>query len=117
ADAVADPVERLATLRRLAAEGETRDDGKERAPQVRTHFLRTEPRDAEAFAALERLYRSTERPAALAVAMTRRLAVTDTIEAQRELLAALAQTYERDLEEWEPALDAYARAEVAGDTR
>jgi len=117
ADAVADPVERLATLRRLAAEGETRDDGKERAAEALEHILRIEPRDAEAFAALERLYRATERPAALAVAMTRRLAVTDTIEAQRELLAALAQTYERDLEEWEPALDAYARAEVAGDTR
>ena len=49
--------------------------------------------------------------------MTRRLAVADTIEAQRELLSALAQTYERELDEWEPALDAYSRAEVAGDTR
>jgi tetratricopeptide (TPR) repeat protein len=120
ADAVADPVERLAILRRLATEGEARqpeDDGQDRAADALEQILRIEPRDADAFAALERLYRAAERPAALAVAMTRRLAVADTIEAQRELLSALAQTYERELDEWEPALDAYTRAEVAGDTR
>ena len=39
----------------------------------------------------------------------RRLEVTETIEAQRELLSALAETYERELDEWEPALDAYTR--------
>ena len=120
ADAVADPVERMAILRRLATEGEARqpeDDGQDRAAEALEHILRIEPRDAEAFAALERLYRAAERPAALAAAMTRRLAVADTIEAQRELLSALAQTYERELDEWEPALDAYTRAEVAGDTR
>ena len=36
----------------------------------------------EAFAALERIYRGADRPAALAAAMARRLEVTDTIEAQ-----------------------------------
>ncbi len=123
ADAVADPVERMAILRRLATEGEARqpeqpeNDGQDRAAEALEHILRIEPRDAEAFAALERLYRAAERPAALAAAMTRRLAVADTIEAQRELLSGLAQTYERELNEWEPALDAYTRAELAGDTR
>ena len=80
ADAVADPVERMAILRRLATEGETRqpeDDGQDRAAEALEHILRIEPRDAEAFAALERLYRAAERPAALAAAMTRRLAVAD----------------------------------------
>ncbi|HXU00667.1 MAG TPA: SIR2 family protein, partial [Polyangia bacterium] len=117
ADTLANPVERLAILRRLASEGEARPDTLERAAEALEQILRIEPRDAEAYAALERIYRETERPAALAAAMTRRLAVTETIEGQRELLSALAQTYERDLDEWEPALDAYSRAEVAGDTR
>src|SRR4051812_21309227 len=120
ADAVADPVERLALLRPLATEGAARQpagDGQDRAAAAPAPVLRIQPRDAEAFAALERLYRAAERPAALAGAMTRRLAVADTIEVQREVLSALAQTYERELDEWEPALDAYTRAEIAGDTR
>ena len=119
ADALADPVERLAILRRLATEGEARqpEDADRIGPPRRWSNPAHRPRDAEAFAALERLYRAAERPAALAAAMTRRLAVADTIEAQRELLSALAQIYERELDEWEPALDAYTRAEVAGDTR
>jgi tetratricopeptide (TPR) repeat protein len=54
--------------------------------------------------------------------MARRLEVTDTIEAQRELLSALAETYERELDEWEPALDAYkarrgSRRRAPGDLR
>jgi len=120
ADAAANPVERLAILRRLASEGEARqpeDGGADRAAEALEQILRIEPRDAEAYAALERIYRTTERPAALAAAMNRRLAVTETIEGQRELLSALAQTYERELDEWEQALDAYSRAEVAGDAR
>ena len=120
ADAAANPVERLAILRRLASEGEARqpeDGGTDRAAEALEQILRIEPRDAEAYAALERIYRTTERPAALAAAMNRRLAVTETIEGQRELLSSLAQTYERELDEWEPALDAYSRAEVAGDVR
>ena len=63
------------------------------------------------YAALQRIYRGADRPAALAAAMSRRLEVAETIEAQRELLSALAQTYERELDEWEKALDAYSRAE------
>src|SRR6185503_20758102 len=120
ADAAANPVERLAILRRLASEGEARqpeDGGADRAAEALEQILRIEPRDAEAYAALERIYRTTERPAALAAAMNRRLAVTETIEGQRELLSSLAETYERELDEWEPALDAYSRAEVAGDVR
>jgi len=117
ADAVADPIERIALLRRLASEGEARADGVDRAAEALEQILRLEPRDVEAFAALERIYRNSERPAALTAAMSRRLAVTDTIEAQRELLSALGEIYERELDELEPALDAYTRAEVAGDTR
>ncbi|HMF42960.1 MAG TPA: tetratricopeptide repeat protein, partial [Polyangia bacterium] len=117
ADAVANPVERVALLRRLASEGEQRPEGVDRAAEALEQILRLEPRDAEAFASLERIYRAAERPAALAAAMSRRLAVTDTIEAQRELLATLGEIYERELDELEPALDAYTRAEVAGDTR
>ena len=117
ADAVTNPVERLAILRRLATEGETRPEGLDRAAEALEQILRLEPGDAEAFAALQRIYRGADRPAALAAAMNRRLAVTETIEAQRELLSALAQTYEHELDEWESALDAYSRAEVAGDVR
>ena len=90
ADAIADPVERLAILRRLAAEGEAQPDGLDRAAEALEQILRIEPRDADAFAALERIYRGADRPAALAAAMQRRLEVTETIEAQRELLSALA---------------------------
>jgi tetratricopeptide (TPR) repeat protein len=122
ADRVANPTERLAILRRVALEGEAQergqgDDGVDRAAEALEQILRIEPRDAEAFASLERIYRGADRPAALAAAMTRRLAVTETIEGQRQLLSALAQTYEHELDDWEPALDAYSRAEVAGDTR
>jgi tetratricopeptide (TPR) repeat protein len=117
ADAVADPIERIELLRRLATEGEARADGAERAAEALEQILRLEPRDSEAFAALERIYRAAERPAALAAAMTRRLAVTETIEGQRQMLSTLGEIYERELDEWEAALDAYTRAEVAGDTR
>ncbi|HEY7374044.1 MAG TPA: tetratricopeptide repeat protein [Polyangia bacterium] len=118
ADAVADPMERVALLRRLASEGETRpDEGVDRAAEALEQILRLEPRDKEAFAALERIYRASDRPAGLAEVMSRRLAVTDTIEAQRELLATLGEIYEREMNEWESALDAFTRAEVAGDTR
>ena len=91
--------------------------GLDRAAEALEQILRIEPRDADAFAALERIYRGADRPAALAAAMARRLEVTDTIEAKRELLSALAETYERELDEWEPALDAYKAAEAAGDAR
>ena len=117
ADAVANPTERLALLRRLAAEAEKRPDGLDRAAEALEQILRIEPRDSEAFAALERIYRGADRPGALAAAMSRRLSVIDTIEAQRELLFTLAQTYEHELDDWEPALDTYGRAEVAGDVR
>jgi tetratricopeptide (TPR) repeat protein len=117
ADAVANPVERLAILRRLATEGEARPEGLDRAAEALEQILRIQPSDVDAFAALERIYRGADRPAALAAAMTRRLAVTETIEGQRELLYTLAQTYEHELDEWESALDAYNRAEVAGDRR
>jgi tetratricopeptide (TPR) repeat protein len=117
ADALADPAARVAILRRLATEGEAQPDGEERAAEALEQILRIDPRDVEAFAALERIYGAGERPASLAAAINRRLAVTDTIESQRELLSKLAQIYERDLAEREPALDAYMRAEVAGDTR
>ena len=117
ADAIAAPAERLAILRRLATEGEARPDGLDRAAEALEQILRIEPRDGDAFSALERIYRGADRPAALAAAMARRLEVTDTPEAKRELLSALAETYERELDEWEPALDAYKGAEAAGDTR
>ena len=117
ADAIAAPAERLTILRRLAAEGEARPDGLDRAAEALEQILRIEPRDGEAFAALERIYRGADRPAALAAAMARRLEVSDTPEAKRELLSALADTYERELDEWEPALEAYKGAEAAGDAR
>jgi tetratricopeptide (TPR) repeat protein len=117
ADAAGNPIERIALLRRLASEGEARADGLDRAAEALEQILRLEPRDDDAFAALERIYRAAERPAALAAAMSQRLAVTETIEAQRVLLSTLGEVYERELDEWDAALDAYTRAEVAGDTR
>jgi golgin subfamily B member 1 len=117
ADAMPSPAERLAVLRRLAAEAETRPDALERAAEALEQILRIEPRDAEAFSALERIYRGSDRPAALAAAMARRLEVLDSPEAKRDMSCALAETYEHDLDEWEPALEAYSGAEKEGDTR
>jgi tetratricopeptide (TPR) repeat protein len=117
ANALATPGERLAILRRLAAEGEGRPDGQDRAAEALEQILRIEPRDADAFAALQRIYRASERPAALAALMARRLEGLDDPEAKRDMLSALAETYERELDELEPALEAYAGAERAGDTR
>ncbi len=117
ADATANPVERLALLRRLATEGETRPEGLDRAAEALEQILRLEPRDADAYSALQRIYRGADRPAALAASLQRRLEVTETIEAKREIMYALAETYERELDEWEKALDTYAAAEKVGDRR
>ena len=117
ADAMANPVDRLAILRRLATEGETRPDGLDRASEALEQILRLEPRDSDAFFALERIYRGADRPGALATALQRRLEVTETIDARREIMFALGEVYEHELDEWEKALDSYSAAEKAGDRR
>ena len=117
ADGAANPAERLAILRRLATEGEARPDGQDRSAEALEQILRIEPGDAEAFESLQRLYRAADRPAALAAAMARRLEGTGAIEVRRDLLSALAEIYERELDEWESALEAYSGAETAGDRR
>jgi golgin subfamily B member 1 len=117
ADAAPTAPERLAILRRLATEGEARPDGLERAALALEEILRLEPRDADAFPALLRIDRGAGRFAALAEALTRRLEVTETADAKRELLFALAQTYEKQLEDPEKALEAFTAAQAAGDQR
>jgi len=117
ADAAPTPPERLSILRRLAVEGEARPEGLERAALALEEILRQDPRDAEAFPALLRIDRAAGRFAALAEALTRRLEVTETAEAKRELLFALAQTYEKELDDPEKALEAFTALEVAGDQR
>jgi tetratricopeptide (TPR) repeat protein len=117
AHAALGPADRLRILRKLAAEGEAHPDGLGRAARALDEILRLEPRDPEAFPALLRIYRSEGPPTALAEVLTRRLEVTETAEAKRELLFALAQTYERELDDPEKALEAYTAAEDAGDRR
>ncbi len=117
ADAAATWAERLAILRRLAAEGEARPEGLERAALALEEILRQEPRDPDAFVALVRIDRAAGRFAALAETLARRIEVTETAEAKRELLFTLAQTYESELADPEKALDALATAEASGDQR
>jgi tetratricopeptide (TPR) repeat protein len=117
ADGAPTPMERLSILRRLAAEGEARPDGLERAATALEEILRLEPRDAEAFAALTRIDRAAGRFASLAEALSQRIEVTETAEAKRELLFSLGGIYEEELDDPEPALEAYAAAEAAGDRR
>jgi tetratricopeptide (TPR) repeat protein len=117
AAAASTPTERTEILRRLATEGEARPDGLERAALALEEILRHEPRDAEAFAALARIDRAAGRFAALAEAITRRLEVTETAEAKRELLYALAQLYGDQLDDPARALDALTAGQAAGDHR
>ena len=117
ADAAASRPEKLILLRQLAAEGEARPDGLEQAAAALEEILRQEPRDAEAFAALVRIDRAAGRFAALAETLTRRIEVTETAEAKRELLFTLAQIYENQLVDPEKALEALSAAETSGDRR
>jgi tetratricopeptide (TPR) repeat protein len=107
ADLTPHPAERLAMLRRLATEAEGRPEAEDRAAEALERILDLEPRDADAFPSLVRLYKALGRPAALIAAQTRRLEVTETAEAKRELLLAQAEIYERDLDDPEKALAAY----------
>jgi tetratricopeptide (TPR) repeat protein len=111
------PAERTEILRRLAGEGEARPDGLERAALALEEILRHEPRDAEAFAALSRIDRAAGRFAALAEAIVRRLEVTETAEAKRELLYALALLYGDQLDDPARALEALTAGQAAGDHR
>ncbi|HZL17904.1 MAG TPA: tetratricopeptide repeat protein [Polyangia bacterium] len=111
------PAERMEILRRLASEGEERPDGLERAALALEEILEQEPRDADAFAALSRIDRAAGRFAALAETIARRLEVTETAEAKRELLYALAQLYGDRLDDPARALDALTAGQAAGDRR
>jgi len=117
ADATGSQPERITALRRLAAEAEALPEGVEQATDALDEILRLDPRDADAFEALTRLCRADGRFAALAETLSRRLEVTETAEAKRELLVSLAQIYENDLGDPERALDAYVAAKSAGDRR
>jgi tetratricopeptide (TPR) repeat protein len=117
ADLTSTQAERLAILRRVASEGEARPEGLDRAAEALEQVLLLEPRDPDAFPALSRIYRAARRPAALAAVQSRRLEVTETAEAKRELLLSLAERYERELDDPEKALEAYSAVEKAGDRR
>ncbi len=117
ADAAGSQPERITALRRLAAEGDALPDGAEQAADALDEILRLDPRDSDAFEALTRLCRARGRFAALAEALSRRLEVTETAEAKRELLVSLAQICETELGDPERALDAYVAARSAGDRR
>ncbi|HEY4395333.1 MAG TPA: tetratricopeptide repeat protein [Polyangia bacterium] len=117
ADAAGSQAERIAALRRLAAEAEALPDGEERAIRALDEILRLDPRDGDAFAALERICRAERRFATLAEALARRLEVTETAEAKRDLLLALARLYETELGDPERALETYMAAKDAGDRR
>ncbi len=117
ADAAGSQPERITALRRLATEAEVLPGGAEQATDALDEILRLDPRDADAFAALTRLCRAGGRFEALAEALSRRLEVTETAEAKRELLVSLAQIYETELQDPERALDAYVAARSAGDRR
>ncbi len=117
ADAAPSLADRLALLRKLAEEGEVRPGGLERAAQALEEILRLAPRDEEAFIAITRIDKTAGRHAALVDTLAKRLEVTETVEARRELLYTLGESYERDLDRPEKALDAYAAAEKAGDRR
>src|SRR5439155_16672069 len=57
ADLAESPGERLLLLRRLAAEWEGRPDGMDRAADALEQLLQIDPRDADAFRALARVYK------------------------------------------------------------
>jgi tetratricopeptide (TPR) repeat protein len=109
--------ERLALLRKLAAEAEARPDALERAAEALDEILKLEPRDPDAFPALSWVYKTLGRPEALIEAQTRRLEVTETADARRDILLEMAETYRSELDEPEKALDAYLALEKTGDLR
>jgi tetratricopeptide (TPR) repeat protein len=113
ADLTPQPAERLAILRRLAAEAEGDPDARERAAEAFERILELEPRDPEAFPSLSRLLTELGRPAALIAAQARRLEVTESAETKRDLLFAQAEIYRRDLDDPEKALHAYLEVEKA----
>ncbi len=117
ADAAGSQPERITALRRLAAEAEALPDGEERALRALDEILRLDPRDADAFEALNRISRSERRFATLAEALSRRLEVTETADAKRDLLLSLARLYETELGDPERALETYVAARSAGDRR
>ena len=111
ADLTPHPAERLAILRRLAAEAEGDPDTQERAAEALERILELEPRDPDAFPRLVQLWKTLARPAALIAAQARRLEVTESAEARRELLLGQAEIYRRDLDDPERALHAYLEVE------
>ncbi len=117
ADGAGSQPERITALRRLAAEAEALPEGEERALRALDEILRLDPRDADAFEALNRLSRAERRFATLAEALSRRLEVTETADARRDLLLSLARLYETELGDPERALETYVAAKSAGDRR
>jgi tetratricopeptide (TPR) repeat protein len=117
AEAAGTQPERIAALRRLAAEAEALPDAAERAIRALDEILRLDPRDADAFEAMGRVSRAERRFTTLAEALARRLEVTETAEAKRDLLLSLAQIYETELGDPERALETYVAAKNAGDRR
>jgi tetratricopeptide (TPR) repeat protein len=117
ADLAESPAERQLLLRRLAAEWEGRSDGLDRAADALEQILQIDPRDADAFRALARVYRQARRHLALVEAYTRQLEVTDDPAARRDYLAALGALYDEEMRDGARAAEAYAAAAALGDER
>jgi tetratricopeptide (TPR) repeat protein len=109
--------ERLLLLRRLAAEWEGRPDGLDRAADALEQMLQIDPRDADAFRALARVYRQARRWLALAEAATRQIEATDEAVAKRDLWALLGTLYDEELRDPARAAEAFEAAAILGDER
>ncbi|HVZ74324.1 MAG TPA: tetratricopeptide repeat protein [Polyangia bacterium] len=123
ADLAESDAEKLLLLRRLAAEWEERRaapadgerTGYDRAADALEQILHLAPDDADAFAALARVYRQARRFVALAEAVARRREISADRAERRALAVELARLNEEELADPARAAELYAEAETLGD--
>jgi tetratricopeptide (TPR) repeat protein len=117
ADLPSSDTERLALLRRLAAEWEKKPEGLDAAATALDKILRLDPRDGEAIVGLQRVYRAARRWPEVIETLTRQIAVTHGSKERGELWATIGVVYDQELREGAGAAKAYAAAVALGDER
>jgi tetratricopeptide (TPR) repeat protein len=113
-EAVTSIEERVMLLRRLAAEWEEREGGKERAAVCLEAVLSARPRDEEALRGLERLLRQTGRFPRLCEVLERHAEMVTDTNMRADLYGQIGRLYEDELRDLPRATAAFVKVQELG---
>ncbi|MCC6747689.1 MAG: tetratricopeptide repeat protein [Deltaproteobacteria bacterium] len=111
-----DPEDRRRVLKMMARVHDDEINDRARAEESYLYVLQIDPQDADALAALDRIYEQTGMFQELAEILKRRIAVTDSSDLLVQLQLRLGGTYELALEDLDSAVATY-RAVLDTDSR